>query len=315
MSASFVEMPEDRRVRRLAHPGRKVSIVLDTDTYNEIDDQFAMIYALCSPESLELEAVHAAPFHNNMSEGPADGMEKSYREILKIRSLAGMETLPVYRGSAAYMPGPDAPVESEAARDLIRRALARGEDDPLYVVAIGAITNVASALLLEPALADRIVLVWLGGHAFHWQDTREFNLEQDLHATRVVLDSGVPLVLLPCMGVVSHLTTTLSELRDHVKDKGPLGQYLYETYLGCMDDHAGRSRVIWDLSAIAWLVRPDWCPSELAPSPLVSDDCRWLEADGRHSIRYVTYVDRDAIFRDLFAKLDVRARAERNDGV
>lgn len=314
MIMPYVATEEDRRVRRLAHPGKKVSIVLDTDTFNEIDDQFALIYALCSPEALEVEAVHAAPFHNELSDGPADGMEKSYREILKIRSLAGLETLPVYRGSTAYMPGPDEPVESEAARDLIRRALARGEDDPLYVVAIGAITNVASALLLEPAVADRIVLVWLGGHAFHWPDTREFNLAQDLHATRVVLDSGVPLVLLPCMGAVSHLTTTLSELRDYVKEKGPLGQYLYETYLGCMDDHTGRSRVIWDLSAIAWLIQPDWCPSELTPSPRVTDDCRWLEADGRHPIRYVTHVDRDAIFRDLFAKLDRRTAVGRDDG-
>ncbi|MDI4648627.1 nucleoside hydrolase [Cohnella hashimotonis] len=303
MVKPFVSIAEDRRVSRLSHPGRKVSIVMDTDTYNEIDDQFALIYALNSPEAVEVEAVHAAPFHNTMSDGPEDGMEKSYREILKIRSLAGRETLPVFKGSRTYLPGPDVPVESEAARDLINRAMAREENDPLYVVAIGAITNVASALLLEPALADRIVLVWLGGHAFHWQNTREFNLEQDVHASRVVLDSGVPLVLLPCMGVVSHLTTTLSELREHVRDKGPLGQYLYETFLGCMDDHTGRSRVIWDLSAVAWLVRPDWCPSELTPSPLVTDDCRWAEAEGRHPIRYVTHVDRDEIFQDLFAKL------------
>ncbi|CAI6076590.1 nucleoside hydrolase [Cohnella sp. JJ-181] len=303
MPKTWTSMTQERRTALLAHPGKKVSIVLDTDTYNEIDDQFALIYALRSPESVEVEAVHAAPFHNELSDGPADGMEKSYREILKIRTLAGREDLPVYRGSTAYLPGPETPVESEAARDLIRRALARGEDDPLYVVAIGAITNVASALLLEPAIADRIVLVWLGGHAFHWKDTREFNLAQDAHAARVAFDSGVPLVLLPCMGVVSHLTTTLSEVRDHVKDKGALGSYLYETFRACMDDHVGRSRVIWDMTAIAWLIRPAWCPSELAPSPLVTDDCRWATAPGRHEIRYVSHVDRDAIFSDLFAKL------------
>lgn len=303
MLRPFVSMTDERRSRLLAHPGGKVSIVLDTDTYNEIDDQFALIYALCSPESVEVEAVHAAPFHNELSEGPADGMEKSYREILKIRALAGRDDLPVYRGSASYLPGPDVPVESEAARDLIRRALARDEEDPLYVVAIGAITNVASALLLAPEIAGRIVLIWLGGHSFHWKDTREFNLAQDIHAANVVFGSGVPLVLLPCMGVVSHMTTTLSEVRDHVMEKGPLGRYLYETFRDCMDDHDGRSRVIWDLSAVAWLVNPAWCPSELVPSPSVTEDCRWATMPDRHAIRYVGYVDRDPIFRDLFAKL------------
>ena len=61
---------------------RPVRMVLDTDTYNEIDDQFAVVYALISPE-LDVQAVYAAPFHNNRSSGPGDGMEKSYEEILR----------------------------------------------------------------------------------------------------------------------------------------------------------------------------------------------------------------------------------------
>ena len=96
-------------------------------------------------------------------------------------------------------------------RDLVARGLGSPDDDPLYVVAIGAITNVASALLTEPALAGKIVVVWLGGHALTWPDTREFNLRQDVPAARVVLDCGVPLVLVPCMGVTSHLQTSVPE--------------------------------------------------------------------------------------------------------
>jgi len=48
-------------------------MVLDTDTYNEVDDQFAVVYALRSPERLRVEALYAAPFHNDRSSGPADG--------------------------------------------------------------------------------------------------------------------------------------------------------------------------------------------------------------------------------------------------
>ena len=55
-------------------------MVLDTDTYNEIDDQFALVYALLCPEKLNVEAVYAALFTNDRSTGPGDGMEKSYEE-------------------------------------------------------------------------------------------------------------------------------------------------------------------------------------------------------------------------------------------
>ena len=73
-----------RRLERLAPPTGRVSIVLDTDTYNEIDDQFALAYALLSPDQIDLEAIYAAPFQNPRSTGPADGMEKSHEEILRV---------------------------------------------------------------------------------------------------------------------------------------------------------------------------------------------------------------------------------------
>ena len=69
---------------RLRPPDRPVRIVLDTDTYNEIDDQFAVVYALLSPEHVMVEALHAAPFHNSRSSGPGDGMEKSFEEIHRL---------------------------------------------------------------------------------------------------------------------------------------------------------------------------------------------------------------------------------------
>ena len=86
---TFPELSEEFRIRRLQHPGRKLRIVLDTDTYNEIDDQFALVYALLSPEQMTVEAVYAAPFHNTRSEGPGDGMEKSYAEILRLLEFLG----------------------------------------------------------------------------------------------------------------------------------------------------------------------------------------------------------------------------------
>ena len=186
LDMTFPPIPDAVRLERLRPPVGRVRMVLDTDTYNETDDQFALVHALLSPERLAVEAVHAAPFHNDRSDGPGHGMELSYQEILRLlerlgRSADGF----AFRGSTGYLGAGGQPCESEAVRDLVARGLASPDDDPLYVVAIGAITNVASALLAEPALAGKIVVVWLGGHALTWPDTREFNLRQDVPAARV----------------------------------------------------------------------------------------------------------------------------------
>lgn len=299
----FPVLPDEFRLKRLAPPAGPVRMVLDTDTYNEIDDQFAVIHALLSPERIRLEALYAAPFHNELSEGPRDGMEKSYREIRKILRMMNREEIPVYKGSDAYLPGAGIPVASDAARNLAERAMACDPEEPLYVAAIGAITNVASALLMEPRIAERIVVLWLGGHALHWPDSKEFNMAQDVHAARTVLDCGVPLVLFPCFGMASHLQTTLAELEAAIQGCGPAADYLIETFRNCRKDHFAYSRIIWDLTTTAWLVQPDWLPSFLAPSPVLSEDCRYSMDYRRHPVRIVHYLNRDAIFRDLFAKI------------
>lgn len=208
-----------------------------------------------------------------------------------------------FPGSTGYLESPQTPRESDAARDLVRRALAAPEDDPLYVAAIGAITNVASAILMEPKIIDRIRVVWLGGHALHWPHTREFNLGQDIWAARTVLDCGVPLVLIPCMGVASHLATTLSEIRDHLKGVNLIGDYLCETFEKCSENHFAYSRVIWDISTVAWLIDPAWVRTDLVHSPVLTDQVTWSFDSSRHFIRVAREVNRDAIFRDLFMKI------------
>ena len=119
-------------------------MVLDTDTYNEIDDQFALVYALLCPEKLNVEAVYAAPFTNDRSTGPGDRMEKSYEEILRLLERLHMDAEGfVYRGSTDCLSRGKPPQRSAAVDDLIRRAVAARTTRS--VVAIGAITNVAAA--------------------------------------------------------------------------------------------------------------------------------------------------------------------------
>lgn len=299
------------RLDRLAHPGRKVRMVLDTDTFNEIDDQFALVYALLSPGAMTVEAIYAAPFQNSRAATPGEGMEQSHAEILRL--LERMDVAPeglVYRGVTEYVGPEKVAREAEAVDDLIARARASAEDDPLYVVAIAAISNVASALLKAPDIADKIVVVWLGGHALHWPHTIEFNLRQDVGGAQVLFDCGVPLVMVPCEGVVTHLTSTPAEIERYVEPHGAIGEFLAMRFKEYSDDHLGWSKEIWDMAVIAWLIDPDWCPTEIRATPILTDNVTWSVDHARHPMAYVRHIHRDKVFKDFFVKLaDFAGRA------
>lgn len=302
-------LPDQARLlKRLDKPKGRVDVVIDTDTYNEIDDQFAVSYLIKSNEELNLKAIYAAPFYNSKSAGPEDGMEKSYNEIMNILELLEREDLKkaVYRGSAKYLPSETEPVESEAAVNLVERAMEYSEENPLYVIAIGAITNVASALIMKPEIKDRIVLIWLGGNAVHWPHNREFNLYQDVAGARVVFGCGVPLVQLPCMGVVSAFTTSGPELEYHLRGKNRLCDYLIDVTAReaelCLGGPAW-TRPIWDVTAVAWLLNGDFEEDCIIHSPIPEYDDRYSFDYNRHFIRYVYHIKRDNLFADLFEKL------------
>jgi purine nucleosidase len=191
---NYPSITPGQRIEML-QPAREkpVRMVFDTDTYNEIDDQFALVYALISPE-LDVQAVYAAPFHNHRSTGPADGMEKSYEEILRV--LDKLDRSPdafAFKGSTRYLTDLKKPERSPAVTDLIERAKQASPGDPLYVAAVGAITNVSNAILIEPSIVRNIV-VWLGGNGHHWPHQREFNFRQDLNASRVSFDNSRHLI-------------------------------------------------------------------------------------------------------------------------
>jgi Inosine-uridine preferring nucleoside hydrolase len=287
----------------MPRPGR-VRAVLDTDTYNEIDDQFALVQAMLSPDRIALEAIYAAPFHNSRSTGPGDGMDKSYDEILQL--LARMGKSPdglVFKGVCDFVGPAKQARKAEAVDHLITRARASSPDDPLCVIAIAAISNVASALLAAPDIADKIIVVWLGGHALEWPDTREFNLRQDVGGAQVLLDSGAPLVLIPCMGVTSHLHSTVPEIERYVEPQGEIGKFLAARFKGYSDDHLGWSKEIWDMAAVGWLINPDWVPTVLASTPILTDQATWSVDRTRPPMRYATIVKRDLILKDFFSKL------------
>ncbi len=297
------------RLRNLEVPKHIVDCVLDTDAYNEVDDQYAISFMLKHPKYNVL-ALYAAPFSNEKASSPEKGMENSYDEILNLLTLMGNESMKenVYKGSGTYLENETTPVESPAAHHLCDLAMNYTSDNPLYVVAIGAITNVASAILIKPEIVDRIVLIWLGGHDLSWSDTKEFNMVQDIGAARIVFDCGCPLVQMPCCGVVSAFYTTEPELNQWLKGKNALCDYLVKHTVNEAETYAkGKvwSRVIWDVTAVAWLINDDnrYMDTVIDHSPIVTYDGKYALDKNRHLYLRVTNIHRDNLFGELFRVL------------
>lgn len=292
-------------------PTGMTDVILDTDAFNEIDDQFAIAYMIKSSEKLNVKGICAAPFFNSNSDSPKDGMEKSYDEIKKLLNLMDKGDIiqNVFKGSDRYLTDEKTPVESDAARFIADLASEYSADKPLYIVSIGAITNVASAILMNPEIVDKTVVVWLGGHSLEYYDTKEFNMMQDVAAARVIFGCGVPLVQLPCMGVVDVFRMSKSELEYWLKGNNKLADYLAENTISAAEKYASGkpwSRVIWDVTAVAWLLNDNdrFMQSRIIKKHMPNYDYKYdIESDDGF-MRYVYSIKRDALMEDLINKLN-----------
>jgi len=283
--------------------GSVKSVILDTDAYNEIDDQFAIAYTLFSEDKIKLLAITAAPFLNERASSPEDGMVKSYEEILRTMDKAGKkDCVPVYMGSRDYMTEKNVPQPSDAASNIVR--IVNESEETVYIVAIGAITNVGSAIALDPSIAKKAVVIWLGGHAYWHPNTREFNMRQDLAATNTVFDSGIPVIQVPCFGMCSELLATIPELEYYLRGKNKLCDYLVDV----VTDYAPKqayawSKVIWDVAAVAVLTKPEAFTYDILPIPTVTDEHKYSFDSSRHKYIYIRRLNRDMIFSDLYRRL------------
>jgi len=306
-------MEKKQFYENLKTPDGKIDVVLDTDTYNEIDDQYALSYMICNHDKFNIKGIFAAPFFGNgLSDSPHDGLLKSHDEILKLLKLLKCEELNdiVFKGSTDYLKNEKTPQNSEAAERLVELAKRYTPEKPLYVVAIAAITNIASALLMAPEIAENIVIVWLGGHSFDYHDTKEFNMYQDIAASRVILNSDCPLVILPCFGVVSGFVTTEYELKHWLGGKNDLCEYLVSRTIEYAEAYAKDkpwSRPLWDVTAIGWLLNTDnrFMYSRIEKRRLPGYDGMYSEEYTDKEMCYVYFINRDNLIEDLFNKLSL----------
>lgn len=293
-----IPVPEKQRTAR---------ILLDTDAGNYFDDLFALAYAALSSDAVVMEAVYAAPFVNQRNSEPRKGVERSYSEIRRILEVMGQSgRIPVLKGSPRWM-ADDGPVKSPAARDMIDRVMA-GSSAIDFIVAIGAATTVASALLMEPEIGQRSTVLWLGGTPHSFPSASEFNLRQDPAAVAALFDSGARLMHVPAEGVAENLRASRDELERRMRGKSAIGDHLLDAVSRFrprrQDDRSqSQTLAVWDMATIAWLVNPDWVESVLTPSPLLGPELVWYQNPFRHRVRVATRLLRDAIWTDFFQKM------------
>lgn len=279
----------------------KINVILDTDTYNECDDQFAVSYMLKSQDVFNVEAITIAPYSfKSKNVSVSVGQDLSYNEALKIcKWLNFNPENKVFKGSMNYLTN-GYNKNNDAVNKIIEIAL---KNDKTYIMAIGKLTNVALAITKEPKIIDKIEVIWLGGHSLLQKDNFESNFRKDIEAVQVVFKSKVKLTLIPCKNVASNLRTSIYELNHYLKDKSELCNYLIDRFHNDGYHEIKESRVIWDISVIAYLINRSWFKTDKISCPIINDDTSYTKTENQHEIMIVNYLDANKIYEDLFNKL------------
>jgi purine nucleosidase len=288
--------PKDRKVPVIPPKGRRIQVVIDSDAKNEIDDQWAIALAILSPERFAIEGFVGA--HYDAAWGGPESVEKSVREIELLLDLAGMTGhWPVKHGSHP-MQYQNVPSASEGVDFIIERAMAGSPEDPLWVVGLGAATNMASAFLKEPGIVDRVIVFW--HFRTRWPEKcYNHNVFGDVRAARLIFHSPLSFVL---FDTGTYLTCPMEESERLVKPCGELGKYLHE-YRHNAPWMAHPKKGFFDLGDIAALVDPDLACWEVTECPKVGWDLDYHFQGKLGSILRCYHVDRDRVFALLYDKL------------
>ncbi len=194
-------------------------VIVDTDCNCECDDQYAVAHFLMTPK-LDIKAIIATHYGEENSE------QESYDEIVKVTELMGLKgEVNILHGAPTALVDEHTAIDNEGARFIIEEAM-KEDPRPLFVCHQGAVTNLACAYLMEPKIAERLTVIWIGGGAYP-QGGREFNQNNDLKAARILFKSDLKLWQVP-MNVYTTMRFSFMEILTRIYPCGELGKYLYE---------------------------------------------------------------------------------------
>ena len=278
----------------------QTKVWIDADTANEIDDLYAITRAL-KDTKLDIVALSSAQWkHSPVAEG--NTLEASQQLNEALLGLLGKERIPHPRGSAVpvYWWGSDRIAYSGAAYHLMREAQKATAGAKLTVVTLGALTNIASAIMMDPSIAAKIRLYWLGASvdaARGVWDKSEFNCLNDVHALNEVLNArDLEMHVMP-VNVAKALTFEYAETAKRLKEHGRLGEFLTNRW----NSHApgASSWIMWDLAAVEWLLHPELVKQTMVRTP---------PDNTAREVRVATEIDIDAMRADFWRALGEPAR-------
>lgn len=282
---------------------KKIRLIINSDAKNEADDQFAIVHALLTPR-FRICGIIGAHFGSRS----ATSMEDSYQEIRNVLKLMRMEgDIDVYKGAPQAIPDEATPLLSEGSELIVREAM-KDDAAPLYVIFLGPLTDLASAYLQEPRIAERLTAVWIGGGAYP-AGGEEFNLKNDVNAANVVFRSSLPLWQVP-KNVYSMVRVSLAELAVRVRPHGEIGRYLFdqlvEFNMAWGDNPSWPKGEMWmlgDSPAVSLLLDDHAFEYDMSEAPFIRDDCGYEAQAGSRKIRVYRSVDSRFTLEDMYAKL------------
>jgi len=210
------DVPEQKKVRMIVH----------TDCKNEADDQFALAHHVMTPKFI-VKGILGGHFNMFPREyGDGNTAKASIDEINKVLDLMGLTGVyPVIEGAPRALPDEKTPIHSSAVDFIIEEAM-KDDEKPLYIAILGAITDLAAAILIQPEICKRMTAIWIGGGEYP-KGGFEFNCKQDVAAANIVMQSEMALWQVP-INVYKQMSVSLAELQVRVKPYGKIGKYLFE---------------------------------------------------------------------------------------
>ncbi|MBE6563636.1 MAG: nucleoside hydrolase [Ruminococcaceae bacterium] len=268
------------------------NVILDCDTGADGDDQFALAYLLASDDRVNLIGVTSEPFNKNSDDTVAEGAKENEHII----SLSGKD-IPSVCGSADYVTNRKTAIESEAASFIITKA--HEAEETLYIVLSGCAANVASAIMLCPEIKEKIAVIWLAMSDIYGQyPGEEYNFQNDPLAGQILVNSGVPFLLVPTKHIYPFRKTK-DEVDALFSSDTPLCTNLRNRFR-----EITWAQGLWDLGAVAVFTLPEAYSLKEVCAPILNEKGAVVAFDGRRTIAYAESLDTDKVLADTVEKLN-----------
>lgn len=284
----------------------KTPVVLSTDVGNEVDDQWAIAYLLASGH-FDVRGILSAQAPSL----PAPSAHATYRVLVdEVEGRLGMsEHPPLLEGASVPLADITSPQDSAAMHFLVDVSKGFSKDHRLTVLTIGAATDVASAILTDPTIVDRIDVVAMGFKDLSTDGGKEFNVQNDPMAWRVILQSSVPVTIGAGDVCRAYLAMPFGKAAALLANS-TIGAWLWTEYQAWYFRSVKPLRVndfskpwyIWDIITLAYV--EGMAEHENVARPVLGADLSLEKGtDASKTIQWITTVDSAKLWKEFATAL------------